>query len=77
MTASPVVTPTPGTYPVPNQDATGAPVSTNAPATGTGGTATAVQATSAPMSLSSVRTGPQFTLPGHPYGATAGDGRPY
>ena len=83
MTASPVVTPTPGVTPVPNADAVG---TTKGPANQPpNGVASAVQATSAPgkivapgtPALSPLSPASGFSMPGRPIGAAAADQRPY
>jgi hypothetical protein len=41
-----------------------------------GGVDPRIQANTAPKAMA-LRTAPQVTLPGSPYGASAGDSRPY
>lgn len=52
--------------------------STNAPGTGLvpGGVDPRIQANTSPQSMV-LRTAPQVTLPGSPYGAVSADSRPY
>lgn len=84
--ASPVVTPTPGTYPVPNSDAVG---STNASVgslpSAPNGVQMAPQPTTAAGRVGYAPTPPLsplspvggYTGPGHPFGAVSADKRPY
>lgn len=78
MTASPVVTPTPGTVPVPNSDATG---STNASVGNlpTAGVQQTTQAVTAPQTppMKNLSPSANFNGPGHPYGAVSADSRAY
>jgi hypothetical protein len=78
VTASPVVTPTPGTYPVPNQDATG---STNASVGNlpTAGVQQTTQRVTAPQppAMTHLSAPAGFNGPGAPFGAVSADKRPY
>jgi hypothetical protein len=78
VTASPVVTPTPGTYPVPNQDATGS-TSASVGALPTAGVQQASQAVTAPQTPPMKNLSPpaSFNGPGHPFGAVSADKRAY